>query len=179
MPKIIADARGRILASARCTLLQQGYTQLSLRAIARDCNIAVGTIYNYFNNKESLIASVMLEDWLEARKTMEQACESAQTVADGVAAVYTALDGFAGIYRQVWRQFLHAGGSTDVVAGRHGLLRGQIEACLAALLQRFGHSKDAALCPVLAELILSLVQQTDLGEADLRRLTNRLFGAAE
>ena len=136
MPKIIADARQRILSSARRTLLQQGYTCLSLRAIAQDCSIAVGTIYNYFNNKEALIASVMLEDWLLARQQIEETCGKAASVSEGVLAVYEAIEQFAAISRPVWRQFLHAGGSTDVVAGRHGMLRGQIESCLSALLCR-------------------------------------------
>ena len=50
MPKIIDEAREKILSAAKHTLLGQGYSVLSLRGVARQCGIAVGTIYNYFES---------------------------------------------------------------------------------------------------------------------------------
>ena len=77
MPKIIDEARERILAEARKTLLTAGYKGLSLRGLARDCSVAVGTIYNYFPNKDTLIALVMMQDWTEARERMERGVDKA------------------------------------------------------------------------------------------------------
>ncbi|MBD5457178.1 MAG: TetR/AcrR family transcriptional regulator, partial [Lachnospiraceae bacterium] len=88
MPKIIQELREKILAASRTRLLTEGYAALSLRGIAQDCSIAVGTIYNYFKDKNTLIASVMLEDWLEALETMERVCAQAETATEGYVGIY-------------------------------------------------------------------------------------------
>lgn len=174
MPKIIEQPRERILAAARKTLFEQGYAGLSLRGVAAQCSIAVGTIYNYFADKDTLIASVMMEDWLAALDEMKTGCRSAASAADGFEAVYNAIRRFAELYGSVWEQFFRAGGSPDVVASRHGMLRGQIARQLEELLRRL-EKEDAALAPLLAETVLSAAMQPDIGPQALRTLAARLL----
>ena len=57
MPKIIKNPEDRILQAARNRLLDKDLSSFSLRGVAADCGIAVGTIYNYFKDKESLMAA--------------------------------------------------------------------------------------------------------------------------
>ena len=71
MPKIIEGAREKILANARRRLFEKGYQHLSLREVAKESGIATGTIYNYFANKDYLIASIMLEDWVKTLDNMD------------------------------------------------------------------------------------------------------------
>ena len=61
MPKIIEGAKESILHCTRKHLSETGYTSLSLRLIARECHLGVGTIYNYFSSKDDLVAQIMLE----------------------------------------------------------------------------------------------------------------------
>ena len=91
MPKIIDEARARILSTARRKLFAEGYSGLTLRGVAGECSIAVGTIYNYFKDKDTLVASVMMEDWLEVLGRMDQACAQAQAAADATVATWRAL----------------------------------------------------------------------------------------
>jgi len=63
MPKIIPNIRSRILQSARRQLAEGGYPSLSLRGVAKDCGIALGTTYHYFQNKQDLAIEVLREDW--------------------------------------------------------------------------------------------------------------------
>ena len=63
MPKIIEDLENRILLAARRRLLSGDLSSFSARGIAEDCGIAVGTIYNYYRDKESLMGAVMAQDW--------------------------------------------------------------------------------------------------------------------
>jgi len=51
------DTREAILAEARKLFLEKGYRSTSVEMIAEASNVAVGTIYNYFNSK----AEVMVE----------------------------------------------------------------------------------------------------------------------
>ena len=63
MPKIIENLREQILNEAKKQLSEQGYEKTTIRSVAQECGIAVGTVYNYFKSKDVLIASLVLEDW--------------------------------------------------------------------------------------------------------------------
>lgn len=174
MPKIIDRPKERILDAAREILFRDGYAGLSLRGVAGECSIAVGTIYNYFADKDTLVASVMMEDWVKALAEMETAAQTAETAADGTEAIYRSIRRFAEQYADVWEQFFRAGGSPTVVSSRHGMLRGQIARQLETLLHRLG-KQDAALAPLLAETVLSAAMQPDIGPEPIRVLADRLL----
>ena len=72
MPKLIYNVRGRAIAEARKILTCDGYAALTIRRIAQNLEIGVGTIYNYFPSKEFLAANVMLEDWQELTRDFEE-----------------------------------------------------------------------------------------------------------
>ena len=173
MPKIIEELREKILRVAQHKLFAEGYGKVSLRAIAGECGIAVGTIYNYFKDKDTLIATIMLEDWAVALREMDAGCAAANTAAAGFAAIYAALERFAQRYREVWSQFSQAGGSAGVVDSRHLMLRGQIAQRIGVLLARF--DGDGALAPLLAETVLAAAVQPDIGPAQITALADRLF----
>ena len=104
MPKIIEGAREKILVNAKRRLFENGYQHLSLREVAKESGIATGTIYNYFANKDCLIASIMLEDWEKAVNKMEKKVEAAATVKEGVFGICAAMDAFCDIYASIWKQ---------------------------------------------------------------------------
>ena len=62
---MIENLQERILACARVLLLEQGIDGLNIRAVASACGVAVGMVYNYYGSKDQLIASIMLQDWLQ------------------------------------------------------------------------------------------------------------------
>lgn len=68
MPKVIENLQERILACARVLLLEQGIDGLNIRAVASACGVAVGTVYNYYGSKDQLIASIMLQNWLQSMR---------------------------------------------------------------------------------------------------------------
>ena len=63
MPKIVENLRERILDVARKQIVENGYSNVTMRSIAKDCNIGLGTIYNYFDSKDVIVANYMMEDW--------------------------------------------------------------------------------------------------------------------
>jgi AcrR family transcriptional regulator len=65
MPKIIENIREQLLTEAKRQINEYGYENTTVRSVARECGIAVGTVYNYFKSKDMLIASFILKDWLE------------------------------------------------------------------------------------------------------------------
>lgn len=71
MPKIIENLREELIKEAKRQINERGYKNTTIRSVATECNIAIGTVYNYFKSKDMLIASFILEDWLECIKKIE------------------------------------------------------------------------------------------------------------
>ena len=63
MPKIIENVRDQLLREAKKQIAERGYASTTIRSVAGECNLAVGTVYNYFKSKEMLIATFVAEDW--------------------------------------------------------------------------------------------------------------------
>ncbi len=171
MPKLIPKAREHILTAAKKLLLQKGYTGLALRELASQCKVAVGTIYNYFPNKEMLVATIMAEDWLDVLEGMQKRCESAATVEGGVRAIHDGLCAFVQKYEPIWSSYNRM---PSGFGQRHAMLRCQLADLLRALLGRLGH-EEAGLSPLLAETVLACAMQKDIDYSALRETVNRMF----
>ncbi|MGG5460104.1 TetR/AcrR family transcriptional regulator [Clostridium sp. B9] len=63
MPKIIKNVREDLLIEGKKQLLSNGYTNLNIRNITKECNIGTGTFYNYFKNKDKLVSDILTTDW--------------------------------------------------------------------------------------------------------------------
>ena len=59
MPKILKDPEKNILKIAKYHLLDQGIKTLNMREIAKDAEVSVGTLYNYFPNKDYLVIALI------------------------------------------------------------------------------------------------------------------------
>ena len=60
------ETRKRILKVSLKQFAQQGFEQTTTRDIARDANIAVGTLFNYFPTKESIVENLVDEGCIRA-----------------------------------------------------------------------------------------------------------------
>lgn len=60
------ETKKRILKVAQKQFAQQGFEQTTTRDIARDANIAVGTLFNYFPTKESIVENLVNEGCIRA-----------------------------------------------------------------------------------------------------------------
>lgn len=63
MPKIIKNVKEDLLSEGKKQLLSNGYLNLNIRNITKECNIGTGTFYNYFKNKEQLVIDILTSDW--------------------------------------------------------------------------------------------------------------------
>lgn len=63
MPKIIENIKEQLLVEAKKQISEQGYSATTIRSVASACGVGVGTVYNYFESKELLIATFVLESW--------------------------------------------------------------------------------------------------------------------
>ena len=82
MPKIIENLREELLAEAKKQIAERGYKNTTIRSVAAECGIAVGTVYNYFKSKDMLIASFILVDWLECVRSIAAQPKDAKMTVD-------------------------------------------------------------------------------------------------
>jgi AcrR family transcriptional regulator len=84
--------RAAILAAAREVFADIGYGAASVRDIVRRTDLATGTFYNYFPDKESVLRAILDESATEARSRIRAARQAATSlesfVAGGFGAYY-------------------------------------------------------------------------------------------
>lgn len=174
IPKIIENIRGDILRCAEIILKTDGYNAMSIRRIAHECRTAVGTIYNYFDGKDDLVANIILKDWLDTVGGMTGLVESSKSYADGAVGIYLAIRKFECIYKNVWKQYSETVGSHGVVLDHHMMLRTQVSSLLNALAKNTGSVQLRASSPIIAEAIIAATMQPDMNEFTIRRFAELL-----
>ena len=124
MPKILDSMREQLLLTARKQIEENGYANTTIRSVAAECGIAVGTVYNYFPSKDMLIATFISEDWRACMDAVRAyGAEDAETY---LRRMYDALRGFAASYRTLFSD-TEARKSYRAAASRwHGELRKQL-----------------------------------------------------
>ena len=85
-----AANRAAILAAAQRVFAEQGYGAASVRDIIRRTDLASGTFYNYFPDKDAIFVALIAEAGEEARRRVRAARRSASTAEDFVRGGYRA-----------------------------------------------------------------------------------------
>lgn len=57
-------SKEELLAAAKHIVYQEGLDQLNIRRLAKECGIALGSVYNYFPSKSDLIFGVIEDFWM-------------------------------------------------------------------------------------------------------------------
>jgi len=138
MPKLIEDARGKILAAVRAQIQTEGWEALALRTIAARAGIAQGTIYNYFSSREEIAFTVVGEDFEALLSRVASLPECEETTKVAMSRLFGELQAFMAVYRRIWEE----GGFAIFPQGRHlhqksmGSSEGEILAILKRILSR-------------------------------------------
>jgi AcrR family transcriptional regulator len=90
-----AHNRAAILAAAREVFAELGYDAAGVRDVIRRTELASGTFYNYFPDKEAVFRAVVDESAQEVRRRLREARSGAQT-----------LEQFVGDAYRAWFEFL-------------------------------------------------------------------------
>lgn len=75
MPKIIENLDEEIAKIALELFKNNPYQSVSMRKIASEVGIAVGTLYNYYPNKWELYINVFEESWRETYQILKNNCQ--------------------------------------------------------------------------------------------------------
>ena len=175
MPKIIDNLEENILSAARRLVAEHGYAAVTMRAVAKECGIAVGTFYNYYPSKDAMLAACLLHDWQAALAAAGEKTAAAQSAEEAVGAVFDAVRTFEEQNDSIFSDESARSSAAGALQKRHGLLRRQIAALLEAPCRRFSDAPDAAfLAEFVAESVLSWSGE-DIAFSKLWPLLERLF----
>jgi AcrR family transcriptional regulator len=89
-----AANRAAILAAARAVFSEQGYGGATVRDVIRRTELASGTFYNYFPDKESLFRAVLEETAEKVRARVQAARREAGSLEEFVAGGYREYFGY-------------------------------------------------------------------------------------
>jgi AcrR family transcriptional regulator len=93
--RVRAMMREDILGAARTILKDQGYAELSMRALARAAGITAPTIYDYFPGKEAVLDALFAEGADMLANDIKQAAAAVEPGADRLQAIGAAYRRFA------------------------------------------------------------------------------------
>lgn len=102
MARIIEKPRELILNEAKKLLYDEGFNSISIRRVAKECNIAVGTIYNYFPTKKELIVEMMINFWEEYFYNIESVLSSEENFYVKLKNIFNNLAEFIKRFKEVW-----------------------------------------------------------------------------
>lgn len=153
MPKIIPNIREQLLNEARKQISEQGYANTTIRSVAGACNLGTGTVYNYFQSKDMLIATFMAEDWKAC--IAANACQAENEPEAVLKSVYQILQDFMEKYRMLFCDSDAAKVFAAVFAERHKQLRGQIAEMILPICKRSSVPDQEFLAEYIAESLLT------------------------
>lgn len=149
MPKVIEKPRERIISEASQLLRTQGYSALTVQALAKNCGMAVGTVYNYFSSKDELTIACIARDWTICAGIIDTAARDAQTCDDVILCIYEQINRFGREHADVFENEA-AASSVDAALYRYmWYVSGQI----ALPLRRFCSSDEQA--QLIAEALIT------------------------
>lgn len=172
MPKIIENIREKLLDEACRQVMEQGYSAMTIRSVARACGVGVGTVYNYFPSKDMLVASFMLVDWQECMVRIEQNCRGCADVTDlkhrvgrsvrgsnevdtALRSIYDELRRFTEKYRTLFQDESAGTIFAASLPQRHKQLRSQLAEPVQVLCQVQSRVSPVFLAEFIAENMLT------------------------
>ena len=109
MPKIIENLEEEI---AKCSLKlfkENPYQNVSMRKIASEVGIAVGTLYNYYPNKWELYIGVFEESWKETYQILKMNCKKNENdyLKNYIEILYSEMKKKKSIVRELYRYIMN------------------------------------------------------------------------
>lgn len=159
MPKILVNIRGKLIEETRRQIKTKGYGATSIRSVAQACGIATGTLYNYFESKDKLIAAFMIEDWQAARDIMTGRIAKLTDPTEVIGVLYDELSNFCKDHEMLINDPEACVNFTKSAHEKHGKLIEQIEEMLAPSCAKRERESGAPVTKFTAEAMLNWLLQ--------------------
>ena len=153
MPKILSCSRDTMLAIARKQFLTDGYEGFTIRDVAKECGVSVGTIYSYFSSKEALLTQAMVEEWRGLIREIREKMPAMETPEAKLEYLYESIFRFNGKYRGFCVRTLQSKKDQREYEKRRETQWEQVSGIVALILPQV--QKTEGLAAFIADLFLS------------------------
>lgn len=159
MPKIIDNLQDRILEEVEREITEIGYSGMTIRSVANACNVAVGTVYNYFQSKEKMVAVYMAKDWGKYYGIMQAEGSRQKCVKDVMRVLYNNILAYMQAHSALFADAEAAKGFAGAYGSRHSLLRHQLSEIVEPICYNTAVNYTEDLSEFLVEALLSWVTE--------------------
>lgn len=122
MPKIIESPKEAIMEHAKNIVLKDGYDQLTIRNVAKDAGVSIGTVYNYFPTKRDLMVQLLEDYWNTYLVTIDEIDKKHENIYDKLHATYKELEATVKDFREIWVKNYPGGHSDNAFTKRNDFL---------------------------------------------------------
>ena len=162
MPKAIEDLHNTIIREARPILLEHGYEQLTIRNVARICDVAVGTVYRYFDSKDVLVSEIMHGDWDPALERMRDFVETVSSPLEGLQMITDCIRDFIKLYANAWLEYRMLYRSSDALSRQHNSFIRDVSSVIHPMMLRFQPDYSPVLSDFVARTVFAAAAERDL-----------------
>lgn len=165
MPKVIKNVRESLTAETRRQITENGYSDTSMRSVATACGIATGTVYNYFESKDALVASFMNEDWAATLESMRKKCKNAKSPLEAIGFVSSEMTEFARAHHKLFSDPQASVGYSITLQKGHAILVDQLVSIIDPLCSQYSTALGTNVSEFIVETMLTwTVQGKDFKE---------------
>ena len=129
-------SKEEIMRVSRKIVAEKGLPALNMRTLAKECGIALGTLYNYYSDKDELVVAAIESVWQEIfeKSVPSSAVKFTQYVAQTYAQIIDGLKDYP--------NFL-AAHSMSVAGSAKGVARGMMERCFGEIRRKLREALQA------------------------------------
>ena len=174
MPKIIENLREKIIQEAKDQITINGYESVTIRSIAKSCDIGLGTFYNYFKSKDMLIATFLFEDWKERITKITDKYQNETDPMVVVCALYEEVSDFINVYSAIFTSPSAIKTFSSTAPGYHKFVRNQVAEPIYTSCVLTGYENAEFLSLFVAESVVTwTVAKKDYDE--IAAIISKLF----
>ncbi len=150
MPKILTNSEKKLLEAARNIIKTNGVDDLSMKRLAQKTDMAVGTIYNYFPDKNAILIRLVVEEWHNLETHLLASFDSLSSFSDGIHLLYDEFNGFSQKLQPLFSSFTSHGNATYYASYSSFIEEGA--KLLKALAEHFSLTYPEAHYPMAAAM---------------------------
>ena len=155
MPKIIENIRAKLLAETRRQIEVNGYKETTVRSVAAALSIGLGTLYNYFESKDMLVAHFMLEDWNNTMVEMRERLNLSTSSQEKIRSIFEGLRAFSESHKKLFTDESAKKVFAHTMHERHPLLISQISSMVLPIVSDSDIEDKRLLADFISESILT------------------------
>lgn len=166
MPKIIKDPKEKILKVSSKELETKGYEKLSMREIAKKSGIGLGTIYNYFDDKLSIVAALVSIDWNKELNELSLQLENISSIEEGIRLIHTTIRHFWDTHKEFLLS-IQVKNLKDKYETGHKIFVNRLGNLIKNIYSKFNESITESNLVLLSNIIISSSIQEEISIDDL------------